>query len=176
MLGSGQFGEVYKGIWTCTKDNVEVAVKTLKKGSSEDDRVKFLQEAAIMGQFRHPNVVAMYGVVTDGEPVSCMEIECCHYMLYLSFQILLVLEMLKKGDLRKYLLSMRTDNDRISPDIDDLKLLGYCRQVASGMAYLSNKAFVHRDLAARNILVSDDMICKVSQSTNTNMCHFMHNL
>ena len=47
-----------------------MAVKTLKEGSGEQDRVKFLQEAAIMGQFKHPNVVNMYGVVTDGEPVS----------------------------------------------------------------------------------------------------------
>ena len=51
---------------------VEVAVKTLKEGSGEEDRVKFLQEAAIMGQFRHPNVVEMYGVVTEGEPVSLL--------------------------------------------------------------------------------------------------------
>ena len=47
-----------------------MAVKTLKKGSKEEDRVKFLQEAAIMGQFKHPNVVTMYGVVRDDEPVS----------------------------------------------------------------------------------------------------------
>ena len=70
MLGSGQFGEVYKGVWVRSHDNMEVAIKTLKEGSSDDDKVKFLQEAAIMGQFKHPNVVTMYGVVTDGEPVG----------------------------------------------------------------------------------------------------------
>ncbi len=52
------------------KGEVDVAVKTLKEGSGEEDRVKFLQEAAIMGQFKHYNVVNMFGVVTDGEPVS----------------------------------------------------------------------------------------------------------
>ena len=58
------------GSLTSPDGEVEVAVKTLKEGSGEEDRVKFLQEAAIMGQFKHPNVVTVYGVVTDGEPVS----------------------------------------------------------------------------------------------------------
>ena len=47
-----------------------MAVKTLKEGSGEEDRVKFLQEAAIMGQFKHPNVVEMYGMITMNQPVS----------------------------------------------------------------------------------------------------------
>ena len=72
--------------------------------------------------------------------------------------LFIVLELLNKGALRDHLLHMRSGNDEGN---DDHKLLSYCRQVASGMAYLSNKGFVHRDLAARNILVSDDQICKV---------------
>jgi serine/threonine protein kinase len=71
LLGSGQFGTVYRGVWqSATRGEVVAAVKTLKEGSKEEDRIKFLQEAAIMGQFKHPNVVEMYGVVTQGEPVS----------------------------------------------------------------------------------------------------------
>ena len=70
-LGSGHFGEVCKGVWTKPKDeSIEVAVKKLKSGATEEDRVKFLQEAAIMGQFRHPNIVKLLGVVTIGDPVS----------------------------------------------------------------------------------------------------------
>ena len=48
----------------------ETALKTLKEGSTNQDKVKFLQEAAIMAQFKHPNVVSLYGVVSDKEPVS----------------------------------------------------------------------------------------------------------
>ena len=48
---------------------VEVAVKMLQEGTSEQDTVRFLQEAAINGQFRHANIVQLLGVVTVGKPV-----------------------------------------------------------------------------------------------------------
>ena len=69
-LGSGEFGNVCKALWSISGTTKEVAVKTLKPGSSESDRVRFLQEAAIMGQFNHPYVVKFYGVVTMEDPVS----------------------------------------------------------------------------------------------------------
>ena len=49
---------------------VDVAIKVLKRQSSVMEKIKFLQEAAIMGQFYHANIVQLYGVVTEGEPVS----------------------------------------------------------------------------------------------------------
>ena len=49
---------------------MDVAIKTLRPSAKENDRVKFLQEAAINGQFRHPNIVQLHGVVTVGEPVE----------------------------------------------------------------------------------------------------------
>ena len=49
---------------------MEVAVKTTKKYSSDKETIMLLQEAAIMGQFHHPNVVRLFGVVTIGEPVK----------------------------------------------------------------------------------------------------------
>ena len=70
MIGSGNFGEVYRGVWLTNSGEIEVAVKTLKKMAAKADRIKFLQEAAIMGQFMHPNVVQMYGVALNREPVS----------------------------------------------------------------------------------------------------------
>uniref|UniRef100_A0A1X7TKT9 Protein kinase domain-containing protein n=1 Tax=Amphimedon queenslandica TaxID=400682 RepID=A0A1X7TKT9_AMPQE len=57
-LGSGEFGTVYEGTWF----SKPVAIKTLKNSSEEQDKVKFLQEAAIMGQFHHPNIVKLHGM------------------------------------------------------------------------------------------------------------------
>ena len=74
QLGSGQFGEVCKAQWTVGGHTLDLAVKTLKSGVSEVDKVKFLQEAAIMDQFNHSNIIKMYGVITLGEPVSVLSL------------------------------------------------------------------------------------------------------
>ena len=70
VLGAGEFGTVNKGVWQSPVGAMEVAVKQLRPGATEEEKIKFLQEAAINGQFRHPNVVKLMGVVTRGEPVS----------------------------------------------------------------------------------------------------------
>jgi len=69
-IGSGQFASVEKGLWRSPNGMLEVAVKTLYTDASQLDKVKLLQEAAIMGQFRHPNVVRLLGVVSEGDAVS----------------------------------------------------------------------------------------------------------
>ena len=71
-LGSGQFGTVYKGTWKSSSDvkSTDIAIKILKNGADEKEMLRFLQEGAINGQFHHPNVVKLLGMVTIGEPVS----------------------------------------------------------------------------------------------------------
>ncbi len=69
-LGSGQFGSVEEGVWYWGNLKVKVALKSLNGESlGEIDRIKFLQEAVLMTQFRHPNIMSLYGVVGIGEPV-----------------------------------------------------------------------------------------------------------
>ena len=90
-LGSGEFGTVHLGLWSNgSTDPVQVAVKTLNSQCSESDRVKFLREAAIMGQFVHNNVVQLHGVVTEEE------------------NMMIILEYMPKGDLQNHLLEIKT--------------------------------------------------------------------
>ncbi len=76
---------MYKAQWSIDKHKLELAVKTLKPEASEEDGVKFLQEAAIMGQFNHRNVIKMHGVVTLGEPVSSFGLNTQLFMAYMLF-------------------------------------------------------------------------------------------
>ena len=65
-VGEGEFGEVYKAVLkTPTGTSQDVAVKVVKKGAPQEERLKLLQEAAILGLFRHRHVVDMKGIVRD---------------------------------------------------------------------------------------------------------------
>ncbi|RVX10921.1 putative serine/threonine-protein kinase SIS8 [Vitis vinifera] len=71
-LGSGTYGTVSYGKWKGS----DVAIKRIKpscftEDTLEEDRLvaEFWKEAHILGQLHHPNIVAFYGVVTDG-PVT----------------------------------------------------------------------------------------------------------
>ena len=91
-LGSGEFGTVHLGLWSnydVSTDPVQVAVKTLNSQCSESDRVKFLREAAIMGQFEDDYIVHLHGVVTAVQ------------------NPMIVLEYMPKGDLHKVLMNLR---------------------------------------------------------------------
>ncbi|XP_031573994.1 ephrin receptor 1-like [Actinia tenebrosa] len=145
-LGSGAFGHVLLGVWQKSPGiPIQVAVKMLRDSSHRENKIKFLQEAAIMRQFTHKNVVYMYGIAANSEPV------------------MIVLEYMSLGNLKNYL--RRLDN-KYGENIllqEDTKsqFLRMARDIAAGMQYLHSLAFVHRDLAARNILLDSDMTCKI---------------
>lgn len=48
------------------------------------------------------------------------------------------------------------------PPLSCAEQLCIARQVAAGMAYLSERKFVHRDLATRNCLVGENMVVKIA--------------
>ncbi|XP_034435660.1 ephrin type-A receptor 7 isoform X3 [Hippoglossus hippoglossus] len=138
VIGAGEFGEVCSGrLKLPGKRDVSVAIKTLKVGYTEKQRREFLCEASIMGQFDHPNVVHLEGVVTRGKPV------------------MIVIEYMENGSLDAFL---RKHDGQFTV----IQLVGMLRGIAAGMRYLADMGYVHRDLAARNILVNSNLVCKVS--------------
>ncbi|XP_067050795.1 ephrin type-B receptor 1-B-like isoform X2 [Acropora muricata] len=137
LIGQGEFADVYKGSIQIPKGNLIVAVKVLRPGSNEKNQKDFLSEASIMGQFNHPNVIRLVGVVTQSCPM------------------MILTEFLESGSLDHFL---KTRKGKLKT----IHLLEMARGVACGMVYLSEMNFIHRDLAARNILVGENLSCKVS--------------
>lgn len=66
---TAQFGEVSRGRYRpLGRREVLVAVKTLRWGASDRERGMFLSEAGVLGQFDHPNVLKLEGVITRTPP------------------------------------------------------------------------------------------------------------
>ncbi|KAI2643828.1 Ephrin type-B receptor 4b [Labeo rohita] len=146
VIGAGEFGEVCRGrLKVPGKKENYVAIKTLKGGYTDKQRRDFLSEASIMGQFQHPNIIHLEGVITASCPVMILTEfsgiwqPCSPVSLSLS-------------------LGVQLNDGQFTP----IQLVGMLRGIASGMKYLSEMSYVHRDLAARNILVNSNLVCKVS--------------
>lgn len=68
---SGKFASMDKAVWRRKEGGkMEVVVKQLNKDATEDDKIKFLQEAVILSQFSHTNIVKLYGVVIEEGKVT----------------------------------------------------------------------------------------------------------
>ncbi|XP_022357229.1 muscle, skeletal receptor tyrosine-protein kinase isoform X2 [Enhydra lutris kenyoni] len=162
-IGEGAFGRVFQarapGLLPYEPFTM-VAVKMLKEEASADMQADFQREAALMAEFDNPNIVKLLGVCAVGKPM-CLLFE---YMAY--------------GDLNEFLRSM-SPHSRCSlshrdlsggaqasspapPPLSCAEQLCIARQVAAGMAYLSERKFVHRDLATRNCLVGENMVVKIA--------------
>ncbi len=73
FLFSGEFGEVCRGrLRIPGKKENYVAIKTLKGGYTDKQRRDFLSEASIMGQFQHPNIIHLEGIITASCPVMIL--------------------------------------------------------------------------------------------------------
>ncbi|XP_055933406.1 tyrosine-protein kinase Abl-like isoform X2 [Argiope bruennichi] len=133
-LGGGQYGDVYEAIWK--RYNVTVAVKTLKEDTMA--LKDFLEEAAIMKEMKHPNLVQLLGVCTREPPFY------------------IITEFMPCGNLLDYLRNANRE------EINAVVLMYMATQIASAMSYLESHSFIHRDLAARNCLVGENHLVKVA--------------
>ncbi|KAK9061147.1 hypothetical protein SSX86_018327 [Deinandra increscens subsp. villosa] len=137
LLGSGGYGDVYKGI---LEDSTVVAVKCAKVGNIKGtDQV--LNEVRILCQVNHKGLVRLLG--------CCVELE----------QPLLVYEYIPNGTLLEHLKGQHT---RI---LTWTHRLNIARDTAEGLAYLHFSAvppIYHRDVKSSNILLDEKLNAKVA--------------
>lgn len=90
FLGSGAFGEVYEGRVKYTLDHeIRVAIKTLRKGATAQEKMEFLQEAQLMSNFKHEHILGLIGICFDDN------------------NLYIIMELMQGGDLLSFLRQSR---------------------------------------------------------------------
>ena len=83
----------------------------------------------MLNKFDHENIIKLYGVCFEGEPM---------YMIF---------EYMPNEDLHNFLRQRAPSDGELS------QLLSKSVQIARGLAYLAAKRYLHRDIAALNVLL-----------------------
>ncbi|XP_024537474.1 probable LRR receptor-like serine/threonine-protein kinase At1g67720 isoform X1 [Selaginella moellendorffii] len=139
VIGEGSFGPVYYG---CLPNGVEVAVKVLSSNSKQGYQ-EFQTEIDILSVVHHKNLVPFLGYCTQ------------------KSKLILVYEFLSNGTLREHLYG----EGKRYPTLSWKTRLGIALDAAQGLEYLHtscNLHIIHRDVKTSNILLSFDMVAKLS--------------
>jgi len=73
VIGAGSFGEVRRGrLQPRGRREQAVAIQALWAGGAESLQMTFLGQAAVLGQFQHPNILRLEGVVTKSRPLMVL--------------------------------------------------------------------------------------------------------
>ena len=129
LLGAGGMGEVYKA--RDTRLNRTVAIKVLPAAASneEDRRKRFLQEARAASALKHPNIVTLHDILSEGGRDA------------------LVMEYVEG----------RTLEEKIEgKELPLREALHYAIQIAGALAAAHAAGIVHRDVKPGNIIVTGD--------------------
>ncbi|XP_056001066.1 serine/threonine-protein kinase WNK1-like isoform X4 [Ostrea edulis] len=133
-IGRGSFKTVYKGLDTET--GVAVAWCELQdKKWNKSERQRFREEAEMLKELQHPNIVRFYD--------SWEEPNMRNRKI-----IVLVTELMTSGTLKTYIKRFKKINAKV--------LKSWCKQILKGLCYLHTRdpPVIHRDLKCDNIFIT----------------------
>ena len=148
-IGSGSYGVVYSANY----ENNAVVVKKLK-GESSVAKDRFLKEAKLLFEMKHPNI-PMFAGFTDSPHYSLM-------MEYAQFDF-------KPFGIEKTVSNLGAfyhfvDYEMEFESFSDV-LVTCMKDMVSALNYLHERDIVHRDLKPENVLVTNQHYCHEDEAT-----------
>lgn len=129
VQGEGGMATVFRAVDRALDRRVAIKMMSPELGDDSEFRMRFRNEAKIVAQFRHPNIVSVY---------ASGEIDSGQYI---------VMEFVDGGNL----------DDRLeSGKLNDIEAVDVGRQMADALSYSHARRIIHRDFKPANILFTKD--------------------
>lgn len=127
VIGRGSYSKVYLGY---TFNNEKCAIKLISSiGLNTSIRDKLLDEAHILKQLNHPNIIKLYDIYEELGDIYIIMEYCEKTMLAL-----------------------------LDEKLNETSVKYYIKQLVDGLYYLQKKNIVHRDIKPANILLKNNII------------------
>lgn len=135
VIGSGGYAMVYEGKHDTL--NMPVAIKMMKHDMAmkKEFLEKFRNEARMIAQFNHKNIVKVYDIEEQYQTVF------------------IVMELLKGHSLESQM--------KECPALDYQKIVRILIQICSGLQYAHHKGIVHQDIKPANIFITRNKEVKI---------------
>ncbi|KAI4312777.1 hypothetical protein MLD38_037571 [Melastoma candidum] len=167
LIGSGGFGNVYRGRLTRGRSLRKVAVKVVDCSTGRR-RLALEQELGVLLQLRHENIVEILGYCIDREEEGA-----------------LIFDYVSNGTIEEKLHPERrsceeTPSRRSSKTLPWKNRVKIAFQLARAIEYLHRKSVIHGDIKPSNVLLDEDLNCKLcdfgsSKKMRTTDCSPMSN-
>ena len=116
-----------------------VAMKVmLRRQASEEEEQRFLQEARVLGQLAHPNIVPVYDLGFDHE----------RRMFY-------TMKLVQGGTLHEVISKLKTGDSETLARYPLNTLLTIFQKVCDAVAFAHSRGIIHRDLKPHNVMVGE---------------------
>ena len=117
-----------------------IAVKVMlsEAGFSEEQKQRFIQEAAVLGRLEHPNIVPIHDLGLDSDG-----------------QLYYTMKLVKGVTLQDILNDLRKQKPEVLAHYTLDRLLTIFRKVGDALAFAHAQQIIHRDLKPENIMVGE---------------------
>uniref|UniRef100_A0A7S0ZJV7 non-specific serine/threonine protein kinase n=1 Tax=Timspurckia oligopyrenoides TaxID=708627 RepID=A0A7S0ZJV7_9RHOD len=146
LVGSGMFGDVYRGYDQKLKKSIAIKVLDLEQQQEEIEIIQ--REIGVMSQLIHPNVVNYYTSFMNGA------------------QLWIVMEFMNSGSVRDLLdlIEKKSSNSskQIKTKLPEDALCELLRSVLRGLHYIHTQRKLHRDIKAANLMLNSNAELKLA--------------
>lgn len=112
----------------------QVAIKTLHEGASPSLQLRFVEEAQITGQLRHPNVIPVHELTASGN------------------ELFLAMQLIRGRELKQLIVELGEDSEARAKYPLNRRLRLFLK-VCEAVAFAHDRSVIHRDLKPQNVML-----------------------